>query len=346
MVRYEEASAFLNSGNSFGAAGIIGTNDNNSISIETNNVTRLTLGTDGILSFVGGANTQKRILVNQGDLVQGYSDPLPEGMVLDVRHGSSTTPITIANPTLQVNRFENYAAFVGDNNVDNEVNAAIIGKVNCADGSKQQLCAVLGFARGAPSQTDVVGLSGTGALFSQDGSSTGIGTGLFVEGRGDGPNARGVGAEIRVSNYGGSGGSPNGKIADFNPIGANAFACLWLTAFGGAGYRNSAYVSCEGKAQVGIGFTDDSVENADGSGTGCSVLYDNSKAERTIYVPDIASKNWVIDSLGAAGLRMAGQIVLKTRSAPAVSGSGEAVIYFNGTKLRASENGGAYIDLV
>ncbi|MDF1496880.1 MAG: tail fiber domain-containing protein [Patescibacteria group bacterium] len=53
------AMAFMQGGNSFGTAAVLGTNDNNTLSFETNGTSRATLGTDGGLTLLGTANTEQ-----------------------------------------------------------------------------------------------------------------------------------------------------------------------------------------------------------------------------------------------------------------------------------------------
>ncbi len=49
-------TAFVQGGNTFGAAGDLGTNDNFALNIRTNGTTKLTVGTNGDLTFAGGVN--------------------------------------------------------------------------------------------------------------------------------------------------------------------------------------------------------------------------------------------------------------------------------------------------
>jgi parallel beta-helix repeat protein len=75
-------NAFLQGGNSFGATAVLGTNDNNSLELETNGTTRLTIDTSGNVSLTGSVTVaaQQTIRLIGGTTAQRPASPT-EGML-------------------------------------------------------------------------------------------------------------------------------------------------------------------------------------------------------------------------------------------------------------------------
>jgi hypothetical protein len=299
-------------GNSPGGTMVLGTNNAQPLALETNGVTRATLNTSGTLSFTTGSPTVKKIESLDGDNLQGYFTVVP--LVVDIRHGSAGTPVSATGPTVQICRYETYAAAIDGNGTNNERNAPLVVKHRCAAGSRHQINSILGFSRGAPINepgdwADVVGATFIGYADSTNGASSAVGTGLYLEGRAFGPNVRCLGTEIRITNFRGANGSNGepGKIDSWNSAGFSTSQVMWLTAYGGAGYRNSNFIGFAGKAHVGLGFTTGSIENADGTGTGCRVVDNNSNAEVGWYGRNRAGRIWEWYS-ESGGIRIGGAL--------------------------------------
>ncbi|WP_374029209.1 tail fiber domain-containing protein [Bdellovibrio bacteriovorus] len=67
---FTTSSVFVNGGNSFGAAGVLGTNDSNAMNIETNNTTRLTISAAGDLAVNTTIDTNAKMKIRSGSTTQ------------------------------------------------------------------------------------------------------------------------------------------------------------------------------------------------------------------------------------------------------------------------------------
>jgi len=191
--------------------------------------------------------------------------------------------ITTAGPSVKISRTENLSASLFANPVDNEGNATLALYSVGMSTSGMQTCALWAASKGAMN-FDTVAITGLGMAF---GTSTGKGTGAYLEGRRNTATAGIVGTEIRANNQTTT---PISFAGNFGFGGA-----LWLSSSGQSGASSNNGFACGIIAIAGSQF-DVGVAAISGS-IKTTFLRDDSSASVSYTIN--GSHNYGLDMTGA-----------------------------------------------
>lgn len=248
----------------------------------------------GLTALLNGDVTDLPVTLGAGGNL-GYFDTGVAGVGLTLYSGSSTTPVTVAQPSLKVNRYEEMlytAGFI--NGAVVERNSCITAIVQNTVNSEVQATALTGYATSRSTKThpthdpDSCGVNGVGRISA---GGVGYAMGAFFEGARESDTGNITALQLQTRNL--------GSAVSHGTAGINACVGIWLVAASsqaGTGLM-LGHPTGYGQFDVGIGF-----QSNDGGAVKTAAFWDATQALQSIRVGGAHANGAIAVESGSGGV--------------------------------------------